>query len=200
MKRLQEEEPEEFKTLMKIGRVIQQLSEKGGKDEIRELLMAYPVRDRLFWHISQSLKKSVGMRDLKMVRFYVEELGVDLKHQAFECILHFFIWNCKKHIPFKEENDECIILQMLLDERGKVDECDSVSNNTPIHIATETGNLTFVNILISKIILWITVENKADFDAINDSNLTPLAIAQKNNKLEQGSNIVELLKKHGATL
>jgi hypothetical protein len=59
-----------------------------------KLLEEADERDLMFWHVTKALKAAVKNKHLLIVRYIIEELHVDLDHEAFERYLHLFLFGC----------------------------------------------------------------------------------------------------------
>ncbi len=53
-------------------------------------------RDLMFWHATKALKAAVKNKHVHLVRYMIEELKMDLNHEAFERYLHLFLFGCQE--------------------------------------------------------------------------------------------------------
>jgi len=185
---LSKDDPEQFAKLMSYGKRLQEYTQRGDIDKFHELFCQYEgEKNLLYWHIVKCFKTSLKNKDDGFVDYFLTSLRVDMKHEAFDFILQFFIWNCRLD-EFCEtaEEDESIskIMESLLDKCKNIDESEEVSCSTPLHIACQAECLPAVEALI---------KHKADINSVNMKDELPLSIIMK--KIEDSEGLSYSRKK-----
>lgn len=144
MMELQEADPEEFKALMTVGNELIKDAENNDVAAYHTKLLSCKNTNFLFWHTSKAFKKGLDCFNKEIVEYILKSLEVDMSHEVFKFILHYFITRC---IPFSgdaaQQRYAADIFELLVKYRkGKVsvDEMDpSHDNITALQMTCKYG-------------------------------------------------------------
>jgi hypothetical protein len=133
MTQCQIDDPVEFKKIMETGRDLIKCAEENDVAGYHSKFLESSNKNLLFWHTSKGFKKALDLFHKEMVDYMLNTLQIDLSHESFKYILHFFINRC---ISFcydsAQQRYAAEILEMLLKARKgivNVDEIDPTHGN-----------------------------------------------------------------------
>ena len=52
------------------------------------------MQNLMFWHITKAFKEAVKHRHLLLLEYFVDDLGIDIKHDSFRDLFHMFLFSC----------------------------------------------------------------------------------------------------------
>ena len=196
---LEEDDMDRFYKFICMGKSLIEYAAQGDIGNFARLVDESEERDLMFWHVTKALKAAVKNKHADVTRYIVDEpLFVSLNHEAFQKMLHLFLFCCQEadmHPTEKErtkahsQNRE--LLSILAKGKGRdgIDELDNVSSATPLMVACEMLN----DIEIVKILC----EAGADINSVNNDNKMPLSLVKEriDKKLQQGETSSEELSK-----
>jgi len=141
----------------------------GDLASFQELLRDADDQELMYWHVTKAFKAAVKNKQLAIVRYLIDDLGLSLDHEAFGKYLHLFLFGCQEA---EDEAAWAVNRELLrLIARGKgaaVDEADDVNQSTPLMVACEhLSDLDTVRLL---------VEAGADVNSVNSDDKMPLSI------------------------
>ena len=214
MTELQTQDPEEFKALMMVGNEIIKFAEDNDVASIHTRILSTKNTNFLFWHTSKAFKKALDCFNKEVIEYILESLEVDLSHEVFKYIMHYFITRC---INIAKDSSQQFyaaeILEMLIKHRkGKVsiDEMDPTHGNiTPLQMTCKYGlyelskkilDLSKSQLLSIKFIFNI---DEADVNAVDNNDKTPLGLAKLRTmkaQLAEDENMVANMKELIASL
>lgn len=155
----------------------------------------------MYWHVTKALKAAMKNRHLDLVRYMIEDLELSLDHEAFQKLLHLYLFSCQSAETENDEEGRKLnreIFKLLVKGKGKgaIDEVDNINSSTPLMIACESlSDLEMIQILC---------ESGADVNSVNSDDQMPLSLIkgrldkdQENENLRQ---IYDYLKSRGAVL
>ena len=127
----------------------------------------------MFWHISKCFKIAVKGKIMNMIEFMIEDLDLPLYHEAFDGMLHIFLFSSQEAEMDNDEDEKeknRQILRYLVKGFGKkhIDVIDKSNGSTPL--------ITCCEFLFDHIMLTTLVEGGADVNAVNCDNGMPLNI------------------------
>ena len=92
-----------FMQFVAMGSVMIDLATKGDVETFKRLFVEAVDKEIMFWHITKAFKAAVKHKKLQVIEFIVEDLDTPLNHEAFEGMLHFFIFACQEAEMAKDE-------------------------------------------------------------------------------------------------
>jgi len=93
-KNLEQYNKDMFMAFIQMGSVMIDLATKGDLPTFKRLFAEAMDKEIMFWHITKAFKAAVKHKQLLIIEFIVEDLDTPLNHEAFEGMLHFFIFQC----------------------------------------------------------------------------------------------------------
>ena len=57
----------------------------------------------MYWHLTKCFKAALKQKNLKMIEFMIEDLDMPLNHEAFDGLLHIFVFSCQEAEIEKDE-------------------------------------------------------------------------------------------------
>lgn len=102
-KNLEQYNKDMFMEFIKMGSVMIDLATKGDLDTFKRLFAEAMDKEIMFWHITKAFKAAVKHKQLLIIEFIVEDLDTPINHEAFEGMLHFFIFQCQEAEQAKDE-------------------------------------------------------------------------------------------------
>ena len=150
---LQKENPEEFRKIMMIGNELQKLWQKNDIEGFSTKFLEASNTNVLFWHVTKAFKKALDLFHKEIVDYILNTLEVDITHESFKFILHYFIKRWMGLIDKPEEQKHAKdILTLLIDARRGIIEIDEVdvthSDITPLQLASFFGLSEIVHKLL----------------------------------------------------
>lgn len=160
----------------------------------------------LFWHTSKAFKKALDLFNKEIIEYILDSLKVDMSHEVFKYILHYFITRCMDLVDdAAQQNYAAEIIELLLKHRRglvSIDEIDPTHGNiTAFQMTCFYG----LHALAKKL-----MAEKADLNAVDNTGKTPLGLlklrtikASMDGKKELHEHLVELIElmeKEGAVV
>jgi len=121
----------------------------------------------MYWHVTKALKAAMKNRHLDLVRYMIEDLELSLDHEAFQKLLHLYLFSCQSAETENDEEGRKLnreIFKLLVKGKGKgaIDEVDNINSSTPLMIACESlSDLEMIQILC---------ESGADVNSVNSDD------------------------------
>lgn len=174
----------------------------GDLDGFQKMFTEEPrLQNLMFWHIQKAFKEAIKFRQLFIVEYIVEELGMQLNHECFWGYFHRVLQTC---VDADEEKDEVeqdvnrMIVRYLCTASDKtvLDEMDKTDSSTPLHIACE--------VLSDFQIVEMLVDAGADLNPVRNDDKLPLTIIRERLEADPDNNdlfdIEEFLTRKGAKI
>jgi len=126
----------------------------------------------LFWHTSKAFKKALDCFHKEMVNYMLTTLKLDMSHEVFKYILHYFLNRCidlSEDIP--QQRYAAQILELLLKARRGVVNVDEID---PTHGSITAFQMTVfygLHEMAKKLIA-----EKCDVNAVDNCGKTPLGL------------------------
>jgi hypothetical protein len=171
-----------------MGKAMIDYAARGDIVNFQRLLEESEDKELMYWHVTKSLKAAVKNKHVDVTRYIIDELNLDLDHEAFHKYLHLFLFSCQEvnFLQSEEEKEEASqtfreLLRLLVKGKGPsaIDEVDNVNQSTALMMACE--NLTDI-----ELIKILVEEGKADINAVNSDDKLPLTVVKERiEKLEK---------------
>mmetsp|Transcript_5982 Transcript_5982/g.5142 ORF Transcript_5982/g.5142 Transcript_5982/m.5142 type:complete len:346 (-) Transcript_5982:59-1096(-) len=197
MTQLQEDDPEEFKTIMITGRELIKCADENDVAGFHTRMLECSNTNLLFWHTSKGFKKALNNFHKEMIDYMLNTLQVDMGHEVFKYTLHFLINRCISFVDdLPQQRYASELLVLLLNARRGIVNVDEID---PTHGSITAFQMTCfygLHDMANKIL----VEN-CDVNAVDNCGKTPLNLlrlrtikAKLEGKTELAEKLGELIK------
>lgn len=188
-----------FINFLASGKKLIDYCNEGDLDNFKKIFVNADDKELMYWHLTKCFKAALKQKNLKMIEFMIEDLDMPLNHEAFDGLLHIFVFSCQEAEMEKDELQQelnRLILKYLVKGVGKqsIDPIDKANGSTPLIMACEYLNdLSIVETL---------VDGGADVNAVNCDNGMPLNLIKARLKKDPENydlqDIYDYLKRKGA--
>jgi len=136
MSELQSQDPEEFKAVMTTGKELIKCAENNDVPGFHSRMLESSNTNLLFWHTSKAFKKALDLFNKEMIYYMVTTLKLDMGHEVFKYILHYFLNRCIDLVDdAAQQRYAAEIMEILLKARRgivNVDEIDPTHGNVTV--------------------------------------------------------------------
>lgn len=206
MTELQEQDPDEFRNIMMTGKELLKCAEDNDVPGYHSRMTEAKHKNLLFWHTSKAFKKALDLFHKEMIEYILTTLQIDLSHEVFKYILHYFITRCMDLVDdAAQQRYAAEILELLLVHRRGIVNVDEID---PTHGDITAFQMTcFYGLyeLAKKL-----MDEKADLNAVDNCGKTPLGLlklrtikAKLDGKTELRDNLealMETMEQNGAVV
>mmetsp|Transcript_21383 Transcript_21383/g.20551 ORF Transcript_21383/g.20551 Transcript_21383/m.20551 type:complete len:98 (+) Transcript_21383:75-368(+) len=91
---LQKNTPDLFFRYMCMGKALIDYAEKGDVANFKRLFFESDDYELMFWHIQKAFKAAIKNKHYGVVDFLVNDLLLSTDHEAFQGMIHLFVFNC----------------------------------------------------------------------------------------------------------
>jgi hypothetical protein len=75
-----------------MGKAMIDYATEGDLANFKRLFVESDDKEIMFWHVSKAFKAAVKHKKLNIIEFIIEDLDMPLFHEAFDGMLHFFVF------------------------------------------------------------------------------------------------------------
>jgi hypothetical protein len=77
---------------MAMGKAMIDYTKSGDLKNFKRLFIEADDKELMFWHVSKCFKVALKEKIMNMIEFMIEDLDLPLYHEAFEGMLHLFLF------------------------------------------------------------------------------------------------------------
>ena len=102
-KQLETYNKELFIAFLQSGKTLVDAASEGDLDAFKKTFANAVDKEIMYWHVTKAMKAAIKHRQLEVIDFIVEEMDTPLDHDAFDGLLHVFVFGMKEDYRLKNE-------------------------------------------------------------------------------------------------
>ena len=190
------EDKQAFYKFMIAGKTMLEAATEGDLQKFEKAFYTCEYRQLCYWHVQQCLKEAVKHRHLFLIEHIIEDMGLNIYHEAFYGFFHTFVFMCTMATEEVDIEVNRQIVRYLCKASGKegIDYMDKLNSSTVLHkVCEELTDLVMVESIVAA---------GADVNAVNNDNELPLTFIKARREKDPENEVLEdiewFLEKKGA--